>query len=331
MRFSWRRWRLPLVAAATAVAMSVALAGPAFASEPGESGSWSPEWVGNQDLQANGQVSEARNGADLLDVWRGATNNQVWLSWNNGDPFTLGTTQTYNSPTVVPIGTSSFMVFHVGTDNNIYYTLIGDNGSGGWSWPSGRWISVPGQSTNMSVSVAQIGSGSYNLYMVYHANDNTDRVWGTYFDGEGATGWQTPENLAGGLSPSAPAVAFNPATQHMFVVARGEDNTVWMTNDDPGYWVPWTQLYSGPTYLSPSIAATWDGNMLVAYVDESDGNYHPTYRTYDGNGNPTGGWSTDITGWQTVTAVFLSVAAYSIYTILNGLDGVVYWKQAYQG
>jgi hypothetical protein len=45
---------------------------------------------------ANGAVylqdtySEARNGGHLLGVWRGATNNTVWMSRDNGTPFQIG-------------------------------------------------------------------------------------------------------------------------------------------------------------------------------------------------------------------------------------------------
>jgi hypothetical protein len=324
MRFSWRRWRLPLVAALTAAAMSLALAGPAAASEPGESGSWSPEWVGNQDLSAHGSISQARNGGFLIDVWRGESDNQVWMSINNTNPFTLGTTATYNSPTVVPFGSNAFMVFHVGVDNNIYYTSVTPSNRSWW----GTWYSVPNQSTNMPVSVTQLGPSSQDLYMVYHANDSTDRVWGTQYQSSGGT-WTAAENISGGLSPAAPVVAFNPTNYRIYVAARGEDNQVWTTySDRTGYWTSWV-AQGGYTYVSPGIAALPDGNMLLSNVDENS--YRPTYRTYDRNGNPTGGWSTDNTGWQTVYPVFLSVVASAVYALLTGQNGFVYNKQAYQG
>jgi len=55
MRFSWKRWRLAAVAALTALAVSVALAGPAFAAEPGESGNWQNEWA-DQDVTTQGTM-----------------------------------------------------------------------------------------------------------------------------------------------------------------------------------------------------------------------------------------------------------------------------------
>lgn len=328
MRFFRKRWRLALVAGLTAIAIPLALAGPASAAEPGEANSWNAEWVGNQNLSASGPISEARNGPNgtyLLDAWRGATNNQVWLSLNNGLPFTLGTTATYYSPTVVPWGSDSFMIFHVGTDNNIYYSALTYNN--GWTW-SGRWVAVPLQSTRGPVSVAQLGSGSYNLFMVYQSS-NSDNVWGTYFDGAGGSGWGDTTTIAGGLSPSPPSVAFNPVTQVLYVVAQGEDNQVWMTDDWGGNWNSWWGQ-GGQTNQSPSIAALPDGNMLVSMLG---GNGIPNYSTYNQYGYQTSGWSQDITDWQSIYSVALSVVAYAstVVALLTGLNGQAYWKSAYQG
>jgi hypothetical protein len=108
----------------------------------------------------------------------GDTNNIVWMSLDNGSPFQLlnpdGTsTATYVSPTVVPYGQSSWMVLHTGTDNHIYYTIVNSN----YTW-NGVWTAVPDQTTYMSVSVTQPGSGSDQLYMVYRSS-NDDRIWGT--------------------------------------------------------------------------------------------------------------------------------------------------------
>jgi hypothetical protein len=207
MHFSWKRWQVALIAALTALALSVTFAGQALAAEPGEWGSWSDEHVGSQQLEARGTVGEARTGqGNLLQVWRGETNNIVWLSMNNGNAFQLtnpdGTsTATYFSPTVVPYGQNNWMVFHTGTDGRIYYTQVNPD----YTW-SGSWTSVPwGQSTNMGVSVAQVGADSTALYMVYHSSSD-DRVFGTYYNG---SYWTVGQQIAGGSSPVAPSVTFN--------------------------------------------------------------------------------------------------------------------------
>jgi hypothetical protein len=66
----------------------------AFAQLPGEWGNYIPENDGGQNLSMTGAFSEARNGGHLLRAWRGA-DNQVWMSVDNGNAFTIGVTQTF--------------------------------------------------------------------------------------------------------------------------------------------------------------------------------------------------------------------------------------------
>jgi hypothetical protein len=82
---------------------AVATATQSFAQMPGEVSHLNAENV-NGALFLQGTYSEARNGGGLLSVWRGATDNQVWMSLNNGTPFTIGGTVTFQSPTVAPLG-----------------------------------------------------------------------------------------------------------------------------------------------------------------------------------------------------------------------------------
>jgi hypothetical protein len=309
-----------------ALALSVTFAGQALAAEPGEWGNWVEEHVGSQYLAARGTMSEARTGqGSLLQVWRGETNNIVWLSLNNGNPFQLtnpdgSSTATYFSPTVVPYGTNSFMVFHTGTDGRIYYAQVSPD----YTW-SGSWTAVGfGQSTNMAVSVTQVGADSTSLYMVYHSSNN-DNVYGTYYNG---SYWGVGRQIAGGSSPAAPSVTYNNVSG-LWAVLRGEDNQVWMANsqDTTGNsWGSWT-AQGGYTYVQPTIARSGAGPMLVSYVDENT--YIPNYRTYNSIGNAMSGWSQDITYWQTIYSVGLSVVGATVYAILTGLNGNVYYKEAY--
>jgi hypothetical protein len=321
MHFSWKRWWLPLAAMLTAVAMSLALAIPASAAEPGESGTWTAESV-NGPLAANGTISQARNGGYLMDVWRGATNNTVWMSVNNGNPFTLGSTTTYYSPTVVPYGSGYFMILHVGTNNNIYYTIF-NPANGFWS---GYWPSIPGQSTNAQVSATQDGVSSTTIELAYHANDSTNRVWSTDFNG---SEWGFAVDT-GGISPTAPSVVYNSAVGVTWIVARGTDNQIWMVNSLPNStWGSW-RPQGGFTYEQPTIAALPDGNMLVSFADPNTS--RPNYGRFTAYGTLVGGWSEDITGWQSYYPVFLSVVGNAIYALLTGTnDGFVFYKQAYTG
>ena len=331
MRFSWKRWRLPLVAAATAVAMSVALAGPAFASEPGESSSWTPEQAGGGNVYTpnTNNISEARNGSYLMDVWRGDDNDHVWMSVNNGPPFTLqnpdGTyTETYTSPTVVPYGQNLFMILHVGVDSNIYYTFY-DPSSGNWS---DFWYSVPGQYSpvNMPVSVTQMGAGSTDLFMVYHSSNN-DVVWGTHY---GAGSWEPAQQVAGGESPWAPSVTYNPASGLLFTMVRGEDNAVYMSDSQwaaGSLFSSWRQMtQAGATYDTPHLAALDSGTMVGNYLDTDD---HQQYALFDQGGNLYSWWGPDNTWWQSTVAAVLVAAGTAIYALLTGEDQMVYWKRVY--
>ena len=78
-------------------------ASKAFASQPGESSSYTLVNVGGV-LATRNDRAEARNGRNLLEVWRGADNNRVWMSLNNGMPFT---TRTLTATMVAPIFTHS--------------------------------------------------------------------------------------------------------------------------------------------------------------------------------------------------------------------------------
>jgi hypothetical protein len=322
MHFPRKRWRLALVAVLAALAVSVTVAGPAFAAEPGEADYWNAEYVGGQQLDVRGHIGEARNGGNLLQVWRGATNNAVWLSLNNGNPFTLGTTATYVSPTVVPFSSNAFMVIHTGTDGNIYDTVVYDDGS--WD---GTWLQVPGQSTNNAVSATQIGTGTSNILMMYRGASNQN-VYSTLYLGSVGAGWQPAEWVSGGTTFASPGVTYNPVSGNVYAVVRGLDNQVWMNSIVNGQWGSWTGqgVY---TYNPPEIAASQSGNMLVSAVGQSSN--VPWYRAYDQNGNATAYWSNDITGWQTIYAVGLSVLGSAIYAILTGQNGYVYYKQAYNG
>jgi hypothetical protein len=104
-----KRWRLLAIAVLTAIMAFavIATSSEAIAQQPGESSHYTPENVGGNVLQLRGSYSEARNGGHLLAVWRGATNNQVWMAFDNGRPFTLGTTQTFVSRRWFPWGLMS--------------------------------------------------------------------------------------------------------------------------------------------------------------------------------------------------------------------------------
>ncbi len=328
MKFFSKRWRMALIAIFAAFAVSLGVAGTASAAQPGESNHWTPEtFNGITAINTPLSISEARQGNNIVDVWRGETDNHVWISVNHGQAFQIGTTATNFAPTVVPWGTTRFMIFHVGTDNHIYYTWI-DPTAG---TINAGWVAVPGQTTVNRVSVTQIGQGDFALYMVYRSASGDDRVWGTLFNPPNgafpSTGsWGNTTNIDGGLSPSAPSVTYSARSGQLFAAVRGDDNQIYTNaaNEFTLAWGTW-QAEGGSTVDAPTIAATQnnDGNLLVAYRDS---NSHINYGLFN-EGGTFSGWAQDITNWQTFSPVFLSVANGVIYALLTGLDNTAYWKQ----
>jgi hypothetical protein len=328
MQYFLKRWRMALVAILAAFAVSVAFSGAASA-EPNEANHWTGETVNNgQTIETRNTMGEARQGNNIIDVWRGATNNNVWISINHGNAFQIGSTTTFAAPTVVPWGSDRFMIFHVGTDNRIYNTWIDVAGN-----TPGSWSAVPGQTTREQVSVTQMGHNSFELYMVYRSS-NDDRVWGTQFSNFGGTwpaagNWGFITNINGGQTPSPPSVTFDPAGGRLWAVVRGEDNQIYMNSADADdvHWGTWGSQ-GGSAGDGPTIAATnnGDGDLLVAYRDT---NAYVTYGLFNIGGTFTG-WQTDNNAWQTFNPILLSVFGGIIYAIVTGLDNHAYWKQAYQ-
>jgi hypothetical protein len=328
VKFLSRRWRTALVALIAAFAVSLAVAGTASAAQPGESGNWAPEtFNGVTPISTPLTMGEARQGLTIVDVWRGETDNHVWISENHGEAFQIGSTATNFAPTVVPWGSTRFMIFHVGTDNHIYYTWI--DPSMGQEAAQG-WVAVPGQTTTRQVSVTQLGLGDWSLYMVYRSSTD-DRIWGTLFnsgagDFPAQNSWIRTTNIGGGLSPSAPSVTYSPSSGRIYAAARGDDNQVYLNsaNDLIFNWGTW-EAEGGATVDQPTIAAAQnnDGDLLVSYRDT---NSHINYGLFN-EGGTFNGWQQDITNWQTLSPAFLSVANDVIYALVTGRDNIAYWKQ----
>ena len=256
-------------------------------------------------------------------MWRGADNNQVWMSLNNGRPFTIGGTVTFQSPTVAPWGEDGFMVFHTGDNGDIWYTPVFGDGHN-----SGTWTAVPGNFTNLSVSVAQMGTNSNNLYLVYRGLGNDLRVWGTWYDFSTNT-WAKAENISGGSANNAPGVSMNNATNQLTVTVQGTDNQLWLTHQTLGAsaWNSWIPK-GAFTANTPHSAACANGNMVVSILD---GSGNPEYAKFDGFGNQQSGWSVD-TLLRTPSPVQLTANGNTLYSLMtltanNEQQGV--WQQIY--
>jgi len=145
----------------------------------------------------------------------------------------------------------------------------------------------------MSVSVAQMGTNSENVYLVYRGYGNDHRVWGTWYVGSSGQ-WANAENISGGLANAGPSVVMNTASNQLTVAVQGTDNQLWMTSQEPGAqswnsWIPQGVYTSEP----PHLAVSSDGDMVVSIVNGNGNDSYPEYALYDGYGNQQIGWSTN--------------------------------------
>jgi hypothetical protein len=315
------KWRLLIVALVASFAVLMSSSG-AFANEPGEVNFWTHEREGGTNLQSSDTVSEARGAGVLVSVWRGETDNHVWVSVNNQNAFTLDINATNVAPRVVYLPRSqSFDIFHTGTNGHIYYAFAYATNMNAWQ----GWYDLTGNYTNQSVSLAATGNG---LMVAYRGVGNDTRVFSTWYDGNG---WGNPTVMSDGRSDSAPVVTWNPVSNRFFAVIRGHgDNRVYMASQSlGGNWGGFSSFFGArTTNSSPVIAAVSNGGMMIS-VREIDN--HIWFLTLDSNGNGNG-WQQESQHWSSYVSPFLSVAGSIVYILLTGeYHGDVYWKQAWNG
>lgn len=307
------------VAAVTAIVSSAA--GPAQAVMPNESGSYSPEMLGDGSrLQAYGTVSEARSSTATVRMWRGLNNYTIWASFNGGAPYIVQNGTSPSEPTVVPHG-SGFAAFHTGTNGRIYFTR-GNGTANGWQ----PWQQLPYGTVVGSIGATQVGtraSLSTSIYIGYRGSGGS-QLFGAYFDGNN---WGNEQRMGAGQSYSPPGLAWDQRTSRIRAVIRGQsDNRIYVATQDYGSstWSGWGLLGNNYYVLdTPSIAIDDRGYVMIAAVS-------PIGEIVYVRGDPSQGWlnsSVDSTGWRTNFAVSLVIIGTIFYTVMTGTDEVAYFKQ----
>ena len=326
MRFHVKRWRLLVVALITAFAVCIS-SSLAFANEPGEWNNWAPEEANGLQVQTSDTVSEAYDAhGNFIDVWRGYTNNQVWVAYRNGQPFTIGGTDTLVAPRVVYYpGSDRFYIFHTGIEGNIYYSwaqaAVAQNPN---SWSG--WSTLVGNTTNQSVSLAASPDG---MMVAYRGSGNDTRLWAVWLDRASGV-WGLPRAM-GAQSNSAPVITYNPFYSRFYVVFRGlNDDSIYYGYQPLGTpdWGGWWQIAGLSTDSSPVIASTAAGNMLISARDYNG------YLWFNelSNAGQIVGWSQETQHYQTDYSPFLSYVAGALYIIIRGRDfGNAYYKRAFTG
>ena len=290
-----------------------------------------------QNLETNDSYVEARNGSGneetLIRVWRSRTANSngdfpVWYSVNpssDGPRSDIGTTATSFAPAVVPFQSNRYMIFHVGTDNHIYYVIYDP-----LSHVNGEtWTAIPGATTDNPVSAVQFNS-SGAICLVYRGLTNQN-VYGTFFN-PNTLSWGNSQGINGGEALSGPSITYNPVSEQLAIAVRGTDQSIWTTRQTVGSsnWSSWLSL-GQTTTTSPQIVSSQDGFYTISYVSPGQAPFYRRFNLFMLPTNPdplepNNGWTQDLSGFLTFCAVMLVANGNNIYSLLTGLDRNGYWK-----
>ncbi|GII94107.1 hypothetical protein [Sinosporangium siamense] len=213
------RLRQTAVVVAAALATVAGVAVPAAADYhygfPGEETQWHAVTYAGGPISSRSTPGEARdNHGDLLHAWRGADNNSIWISLNNGPAYPLpatsgspGYAQTHAAPVVIWTDDGfrgNFRIFHTGTDGHLYQHRIQLNTSYQLPGTLPFATKIPNDartSDELSVAAAALPNNSYML--AWNSQTNND-IWTMFYDGSGS-GFTTPAVASGAQSHKAPS------------------------------------------------------------------------------------------------------------------------------
>jgi hypothetical protein len=266
-----KKLRLAVVALVAAIAVTVGVAAPALAAQPGEGTSWSQEQAGGSQIYARGITQARDSSGHLVEVWRGYDNNYIWISvdhqparqWVSADQVVP---QTYAAPQIVWTEWG-FRVYHTGTDGNIYYAGLSLNGD--QISILGGWVRIPNAYTRNDQPPAVTAlPGGESVYLAW-AGATGNGIWGSYFDGVHRI-WDYPSQIDSTWTELAPAIAFsNQGGWNDIVLAYTDvlDRTVRVRYQRYGSptWSGEYNLFGGSyTDQTPQIALTATGAGQIA-------------------------------------------------------------------
>ena len=197
------------------------------------------------------------------------------------------------------------IVFGQGTDNQLWYNVLGDSFSQPWHPLGGRLTSEPG--------AVSLGGGAYAVFV----RGADGAVWQRVYSG---TAWSSWRSLGGHLLPgTGPTAAYLTGNHHIYVGVVGTDRQLYLkiANLATGFFSIGGQMTASPalTAISPST--------LVAFSRGTNGaGYYDRYTQAGG-----------LTGWRSIGGRLTSgLAAGSslvagkatTYTMGLGTDNQVY-------
>ncbi|NMO53374.1 hypothetical protein HH310_19545 [Actinoplanes sp. TBRC 11911] len=262
-------------------------------------------------------VQDAYDNGPSAQIWRADNpTGSMLISINNGTPFTLPGSSAY-SPVIAPAANNRWLIAHTGGGGQIYWGWYGPNPGQFTGWAPARGFTASGPP-----AITQIRNDS-RAFMVWRASDGGNNVWGSYFDGSAWALAQEPGEWVGQTNDS-PSVAYNDASDVIYVAHRGTNGHVYYTGQPYGdrYWGPWQDAntpYNWPSTGSPSIAEIPDSyNMEIATRDDEN---TLQFIQVTPNGVAGARWIRDDEGWQTPYNVYITRVHDVIWAFLTGRDG----------
>jgi hypothetical protein len=342
-----KKWKMLLIGIVASIGVILSTS-QASAAPPNEDANFQAVTVsdgagGTENVDAGGQASEARNGTNMVRVWGGRTNFNMYISINNGPPRQIAG-QTYAPPQVISWGSTGFMLAHTGENGNIYYLpLLDENQLTLMNWETALWQQVGGNnftSIFQPVSLTQAGPGSRNVMMAYRGAGQDTRLFALWYDSTGA-GWVSGpvQVVAGATSQVAPNVVFNPNQNAFFLTYAGTNNVLYFTFQTYGS-SPWSASQAmtgdrgwgdGDFFVTspPSAAVLSDGTMQFAVLDTAR---HVRYaQLYPTQGVST--WTTERSGRLVDYPPTLSTQWGNpvIWTVVTAAaTHLLWWKASYR-
>ncbi|MEU8717949.1 hypothetical protein [Streptomyces sp. NPDC048663] len=341
--------RLFLGGSAFTAALSLAaLAGsPAFASQSGESDTWSIEAVVGTQIHSDYGMDQTRDSSgNLVDVWVD-DNHHVVVSYNNGPAYTWTNSATGVAPAVIstPWG---FRVFHTGVDANVYYAGFEVNSNG--SLTLGSWQRIPNNvRTTFAPSVTALPGANQEQWMLAYTglDGNVYTQYHQRLPSMAAPGhFDDAAHIPGATSHVAPHITIthvtvNGAYIHDSLFVDYADTNGRPQIEEQPYGNPnWNRIASGPAAsnpgATPSIEFAGDsehGIITQTPIDVRSPTVSTATFSYTGGTSSStrvGSWQAESTNRQTYENPVLSPWANGIYILEPNTNSQWSWKQLYR-
>jgi hypothetical protein len=313
---------------------------------PGEGANWQPVTYAGGPITSRSTPGEARdNRGNILHAWRGADNDSIWISLNNGPAYSLPNAQTWTPPRVIWTDDGvrgNFRIFHTGTEGHVYQHRIQLSASFQLPGTLPNWTRIPNDTRTTNTEPVAAAALPGNSFMLAWNSQSNDDIWTMYYNGETAA-YSAPSVVPGAQSKDAPGLAAqvntnnDPAPWNQVVLAfTGTDNYVYMSRQRYGTdsWTNPFRVYAtgtpGYTRNGPSVALSRNGYGVITITEDRDNTIGSYIISRDG------GWS----GYYEENSFALSsgktplavIAGTDLYYVINGSGGGqsgVLWKKVY--